>query len=197
MGLLLLAAALSLAVFNVWTSWQAGESADKALSQLKPTIEQSLSKNSSGKTSGEASIPDYLLNPEMAMPEEEIDGVGYIGVLAIPTRGLELPIISEWSYANLNISPCRYSGSAYLNNLVIAGHNFTRHFGPIGSLSIGDEVVFTDVSGNTFSYKVADIETLSPYAVEEMTSEDWDLTLFTCTLGGQSRITVRCELAKS
>ena len=28
-----------------------------------------------------------------------------------------------------------------------------------------------------------------------MTSGDWDLTLFTCTYGGQERYTVRCTLA--
>ncbi len=30
--------------------------------------------------------------------------------------------------------------------------------------------------------------------VEEMITGDWDLTLFTCTLGGQTRVTVRCQL---
>jgi sortase A len=38
------------------------------------------------------------------------------------------------------------------------------------------------------------MEILSPFAVEEMTSGDWDMTLFTCTVGGQSRVTVRCVL---
>ena len=30
-------------------------------------------------------------------------------------------------------------------------------------------------------------------AVEEMTAGEYDLTLFTCTYGGQSRVTVRCD----
>ena len=42
-----------------------------------------------------------------------------------------------------------------------------------------------------------EIERLRPTAVKEMTSGDWDLTLFTCTVGGQSRVTVRCEKLKS
>ena len=29
-------------------------------------------------------------------------------------------------------------------------------------------------------------------AIEEMVTGDWDLTLFTCTLSGQTRFTVRC-----
>lgn len=31
--------------------------------------------------------------------------------------------------------------------------------------------------------------------VDKMTSGGWSLTLFTCTVGGQSRIAVRCEYA--
>ena len=34
---------------------------------------------------------------------------------------------------------------------------------------------------------------LRPTAVEEMTSGTFDLTLFTCTYGGRSRITVYCD----
>ena len=48
------------------------------------------------------------------------------------------------------------------------------------------------MEGSTFSYTVMELEPLPADAVEEMTSGDWDLTLFTCTLDGQSRITVRC-----
>ena len=49
------------------------------------------------------------------------------------------------------------------------------------------------MDGNVFSYKVGEIITLQPEAVEEMTESDWDLTLFTCTIGGATRVTVRCE----
>ena len=56
----------------------------------------------------------------------------------------------------------------------------------------GDEVRFTDTEGNAFRYTVAELETLGKYDVEEMAAGDWDLTLFTCTYGGQSRVTVRC-----
>jgi sortase A len=41
---------------------------------------------------------------------------------------------------------------------------------------------------------VAEVETLEPTAVEEMTNSGYALTLFTCTYGGQSRVTVRCDL---
>ena len=36
------------------------------------------------------------------------------------------------------------------------------------------------------------VETLEATAVADMVSEEWDLTLFTCDLSGESRVTVRC-----
>ena len=137
-----------------------------------------------------------MLNPELPMPEREIDGQSYIGVLDIPALGLSLPIISTWSYPGLQIAPCRYSGSAYLENLVIAGHNYRSHFASLPQLQPGDAVTFTDMDGTVFRYKVDSLETLSPYAISDMTSGGWPLTLFTCTVGGQSRRAIRCDQAE-
>lgn len=43
-----------------------------------------------------------------------------------------------------------------------------------------------------FEYEVVSLEILIPEDVEPMEEGDWDLTLFTCTIGGKTRITVRC-----
>ena len=59
---------------------------------------------------------------------------------------------------------------------------------------MGSEVIFTDMDGNRFIYAVSETEQLPGTAIEEMKSGDWDLTLFTCTIGGAARVTVRCEL---
>ena len=196
LGLLLLLAALLLTAYNLWRDAMASTSVDFILEHLTPALssrQAALPALPSGEDLEEAFIPDYVLNPEMAMPEETIDGRNYIGVLDIPALGLSFPIISEWSYDALQIAPCRYSGSAYLDNLVIAGHNYRSHFASLPQLQPGDSVTFTDMDGNVFSYEVSSLETLSPYAVSDMTSGDWDLTLFTCTVGGQSRLAIRCD----
>lgn len=199
LGLLLLLAALGLTAYNLWLDARASMSVDVVLERLTPTLssrQSELPPLSSGEALEEAFVPDYVLNPEMAMPEENIDGRSYIGVLDIPALGLSFPIISEWSYDALQIAPCRYSGSAYLDNLVIAGHNYRSHFASLPQLQPGDSVTFTDMDGNVFSYEVSSLETLSPYAVSDMTSGDWALTLFTCTVGGQSRLAIRCDRAE-
>ena len=199
LGLLLLLAALGLTAYNLWRDAMASMSVDVVLERLTPTLssrQSELPPLSSGEALEEAFVPDYVLNPEMAMPEETIDGQNYIGVLDIPALELSLPIISEWSYDALQTAPCRYSGSAYLDNLVIAGHNYRSHFASLPQLQPGDTVTFTDMDGNVFSYAVSSLETLSSYAISDMTSGDWDLTLFTCTVGGQSRLAIRCDQAE-
>ena len=133
------------------------------------------------------------MNPYMDMPVQKIDGYSYIGVIEVPTLGFRLPVQDEWSYPNMKISPCRYKGSVYLGNMIICAHNSSAHFGSLKTLNEGDEVYFTDIDGNQFAYQVKGIEILSPTAVDEMESGDWDLTLFTCTLGGGARVTVRCS----
>ena len=192
-GLLLITAALFLTCRNVREAQQAAAAAEDTARQIEslrvepPPVPDTVQEPEE--------VPDYLRNPDMEMPVLEIDGHDYIGTLEIPALDLSLPVMSQWSYPNLKLSPCRFSGSAYLDDLIIAGHNYTRHFGGLKHLSIGDEVLFTDADGHVFSYAVSELEQLGPNDVEELESGSWALTLFTCTLGGKFRVTVRCERA--
>ena len=189
-GLLLIAAALALAAYNVIDAQRAARSAAQALEALSQTTAASTAEPEEASADD---APAYLADPEMPMPTVSFDGNDYIGRVDIPSLGLSLPVISEWSYPRLKIAPCRYTGSAYLDNLIIAAHNYSSHFGNLNRLNTGDTVTFTDVDGNQFTYAVSLIEDLPGTAIEEMQAGEWDLTLFTCTLGGRSRVTVRCE----
>lgn len=194
-GLLLFAAALALSVYNLWDGYRAEQSREKLLEEYRDK-HQDISDKGEQTEESDGQIPDYQLNPEMEMPEitlEDLDGAACIGVLEIPKIDLKLPVLSEWSYPLLKKAPCRYSGSAYLDNLVIAAHNYRTHFGKLKELETGDEVIFTDAAGNRFEYKVAVVEALTPQSVEDMTSGEWALSLFTCTLDGKNRVTVRCD----
>ena len=195
-GALFLAAALLLTGSNLVETYQAGQASARlsqaVFSRIESQTQEADSLSQATLAGGEEETPEHLLNPEMEMPVEEIEGNGYIGLLEIPALGLSLPVMSQWSYQNLKLAPCRYSGSAYTGNFTIAGHNYSTHFGPIGGLNAGDSITFTDMQGNRFAYEVQVVETLEATAVEDMVSEEWDLTLFTCDLSGESRITVRC-----
>lgn len=193
-GLLLIAAALLLTCVNLGEEIKAGKAAQAVLEQLAPQM-PAISAPMSDTAIIQPELPEYVLHPEMEMPVIQIDGENYIGVIELPTLELSLPVMEQWSYLRLNAAPCRYQGSVYMNDLIIMAHNFNTHFGGIKNLRPGDEVDFVDGDGNLFRYEVAELETLDSYDVEEMAAGDWDLTLFTCTIGGRSRVTVRCVLA--
>ncbi len=176
-GAVLLAAALGLLLYNLWSDATAGKQADGALLTLSDRIE----------------VNEKLIDPNRAMPTKHIGNWDYIGVLEIPSLELYLPVIDWWSYEALQMAPARYAGSAYADDMIIAAHNYHSHFGKLGQLSMGDAVLFTDVEGNVFDYRVQELELLRPEQVDALQAGDWDLTLFTCTWGGQSRLTVRCK----
>ena len=177
-GCICIVLALGLALFNVYDTFRARKSEEDILAayNLKNDLD-----------------PDVLIDPDMDMPEVELDGLSCIGTIEIPSLDLKLPVTSEFTYDLMKLAPCRYSGSVYKGNMVIAAHNSWFHFGRIHNLDSGSQVVFTDALGNQFAYHVAVIETLSPESVEEMTSSSYPLTLFTCTLDAKNRVTVRCK----
>lgn len=119
----------------------------------------------------------------------------YIGIVTIPSLGIELPVNREWSTAAAKTSPCRYTGSVAGSDLILAAHNFATQFGGIHGLSEGDAVTFTDAHGIEYRYEVSGIEVLEGTDIAKMQEGDWDLTLFTCTIGGKQRVTVRCQYA--
>ena len=121
------------------------------------------------------------------------DGYEYIGKIYFPTLDLALPVISDVGSKKLKKAPCRYDGSVYTDDMIIAGHNYITHFGRINRLKYGDEVIFTDIDKNEFRYKVIGTEIIDGKNAAALVSGEWDLTLFTCTMSGRSRITVRCE----
>ena len=196
-GLLLLAAALFLWAYNGQESRRAGDSAQQVITELtKSLTRQPPAEAGADPEQTEApavKLPEYLLDAQREMPEKTVNGRAYIGVLSIPTLQLELPVLSQWSYPNLKDAPCRYSGSLYQNDLIICAHNYASHFGRLKTLQPGDTLLFTDMDDQVVSFQMVEQETLDPYDQEAMTTGDWDLTLFTCTPGGQTRVTVRFQ----
>lgn len=190
-GLLLIAAALFLSAYNEMASHEARNSAQQVIEQLCET----LPTESTAETEA-PEVPEYMLDADREMPVQTINGRDYIGVLSIPSLELELPVISQWDYPALKVAPCRYSGSLYQDNLIICAHNYASHFGKLKTLQPGDTVQFTDMDENVVTFRMVERETLGPTDVEGMEAGDWDLTLFTCTVGGQTRVTIRFEREK-
>jgi len=175
LGLLFILAALCLTGFNILKDMKASAASAEVLEQLKI-----------GADAAES------VNDHMELPEAVIDGVPYIGVIAIPSLDIQLPAASYWDEGFAAKAPCRYAGSPYTDDMIIAGHNFWEHFGRIRSLNVGDEVMFIALNGTVFRYSAAAIENVDGTDIEGMKSGNWDLTLFTCTFSGKARVAVRC-----
>ncbi|HAB94336.1 MAG TPA: sortase [Lachnospiraceae bacterium] len=193
LGCILIVGALVLTAYNIWDAKRAEDASNE--------IAEGIAKEIGDKFVDSLTVLPYV-DPNTPMPTVTIDGYDYIGILEIPSENLTLPVMSEWDYTRLKISPCLFTGSYYSNDMVICGHNFARHFSPIKWMDIGEDVYFTNVEGMTIHYIVANRETVEPTDVELMienhsnnkeSTMDWDMTLFTCNIGGQTRCAVRCN----
>ena len=187
LGAAMICGSLGLLLFNQQQQTMAARSVDAVMPQLVTAIHESK------RLLEESQPPQELPLQQREMVVQEIDGHNYIGFVGIPALELELPVMADWTYPQLKIAPCRFTGSIFTDDLVIMAHNFERHFGRIRDLKPGDTVTFTDMEGQTISYEVVVLDILHPTAVENMTAGEYDLTLFTCTYGGKSRVTVRCD----
>ncbi len=130
---------------------------------------------------------------ENELPVLNIDGEKFCGKIIVESLGIELPVFNEWSYSLLREAPCRYTGGIETNDMIIAAHNYNSHFGRLKNLLSGDVIKFIDAYGIEHKFAVKEIIKLDGIAVSDMKDGKWDFTLFTCTKGGEYRVTVRCE----
>ncbi len=180
-GVIFVGFAMGLLIYNNYESRKAQESSELLIESIRLSI-------------AESELTEEITDPfDEEMVIKEIDGYGYIGYLSIPALQLDLPVMSEWDYGRLKISPCRYYGSTKTDNLVIAAHNYIVHFKYIGRLNQGDAVVFTDMDAVVHHYKVDSVDLLMPTDVDKVKDNGDDLILYTCTYGGAKRIIVRCS----
>ena len=182
LGVLCILSAIGFVAYNRWEDMNAKDVAQDFLEDVQSIINEEQSEKP-------------LLN-DTKMATVEVDGYDCIGILSVPVLDLELPVLTDWSYAKLKKAPCHYYGSYYEKNFVIAAHNYKSHFGRLSKLQAGDIVVFTDVSGTVHYYEVVILETLPKNATKEMITSGFDLSLYTCTPGGSNRVTVRCNAAQ-
>lgn len=202
LGTLLLAASLLLLAYNRREDARAGAEAAAGLQEVLAEIaRQETAAGGEALTSGDgADKAEAADGPgeESGEPSGEADAspadgsAGYLGYLSVPVLGLTLPVLESWSYPALRTAPCRYAGSPEDQDLVIVGHNYSRHFGRLSALREGDLVIFTDLSGARSVWPVDAVLTLEPTDVAEAIDGTYALTLLTCTPGGAGRVAVRC-----
>lgn len=187
LGVVLIVSALLLFIYNRYESDMAGQVAESLMSDLESRMEELQTEPVTEST--EPSEPAL----DSDMPVVSINGYSFVGYVEIPVLELKLPVMSEWDYNLLQISPCRQHGSYETDDLVIAAHNYRTQFGRLNKLSVGDYVIFTDVEGVINNYSVAKVTTVDPNDVDAVLNSEFDLVLYTCTLSGKTRVAVFCS----
>ncbi|MDY2987521.1 MAG: sortase [Peptoniphilus sp.] len=184
-GYIFLFIAVLLIFYNIYEDYSAREKSSEVIDEIE---------NKTNRYLDDADV--YRNLNGISMPAVKIGKYNYIGELSIEKLNTRLPVMEEWDYDRLKISPCRYRGSIYDKNMVIAGHNYKSHFGKLYTLNKGDRVEFLDVNKNIFNFEVINIEKLDPTNIELFINNEnaeWDLTLFTCTLSGKERTVIRLK----
>ena len=218
LGIASLLAAAGLLYYNNWESHAALEASNSVLAQMQQQKHSGLKgeehqndgnyrdetweeQNQSEELLGGTEDPyanhvDAFDEAAKEMTVVEIGGYDYIGYLSVPVLELELPVMSEWDYQRLRRAPCRQFGSTKTDDLVIAAHNYSAHFGRFSQLRPDDLLTFTDMDDEVILYAVVAIDMLEPTAVDAVKNSDFDLVLYTCTYGGEKRIAVFCNRVK-
>ena len=200
-GALLIGGALALYGANRAEDEKAGAAAVETAAVLQQEIEKAQTQHM--ETAPLEQPEDVSPEPSMDAPVEDaetqpapvamVGSYEYLGVLSLPSLGLELPVMADWDYERLKLAPCRQFGSAETDDLVIAGHNYIGHFANLEMLKAGDSVTFTTMDGAVNTYVVANTDIIDPEDTEKVSESGYALTLYTCTYGRQSRVTVYCE----
>ena len=118
------------------------------------------------------------------------------GVLSIPSLGLKLPVLSQYTEDLLKVSPCIYQGlgGGQPQRLVIAGHNYRSHFGSLNQLAPGDEITYRSLDKTETFFRVTQLVETGAEDAALLEEGQWDLTLLTCNLDMSRRLLVRCGM---
>ena len=191
LGVICILSAIGFVAYNRWEDKNAEGISQDLLEDVQSIIEESQPEQP--LPDGTVNLPNDTEKLPTEMATVKVGGYDCIGILSVPVLDLELPVLTDWSYAKLKKAPCHYYGTYYEKDFVIAAHNYESHFGRLSQMQAGDIVIFTDVNGADHCYEVVLLETLPKEATQEMIASGFALSLYTCTPGGANRVTVRCN----
>ena len=198
-GALLLISAAALVVYNNQKAEKSAEESHKVLIKMKEMIPEEFVVNKQEENFQQIieGTHENLVENNEEKEYIEIDGNKYIGIVRIPEINVELPVMKDWSYKKMDTAPCTYSGSLEDNDFMIMAHNYKGFFIDLKNLSSGSVIEFVKCDGELLRYEVNNIETIGGWNRDALfEGDDWDITLFTCTYSGYSRVVVRADLVK-
>lgn len=197
-----------LLVFAASSAYQAfteGNAAEKNAEETLDLFEQLVLKTDDSEP---RSISEPLITYERVevVGEEEVEPITEanpnvyepIAKIQIDRIGLNVSVLSEWSYELLDISVNKFSGPEpnEPGNFIVIGHNYinSAHFGSLKRVKTGDLIKLTDLSGKTLTYEVFEVLIIKPTEVEKLESDNpLALTLVTCDANNKFRLVVKSK----
>lgn len=146
-------------------------------------------------------IRELIPEPQGAVPEERrdntmatlsIDGTDFVGLLEIPKYDSVLPVCDDWGKPAKY--PCRFNGSVYDRTMQIGGTSQKGQYDFYRDISVGDNVFFTDMEGNRFSYTVTDICYENNADQSTLQRKESSLTLFIKNIYAFEYIIIYCDI---
>ena len=104
LGCGLIVVALALFLKNQQEQRRAAAASEEAIVKVVEVIQEHRESN---PTAEPVLPPAPDAAAEQTMTEVDIDSYSYVGFLALPSLELELPVMADWSYPQLKLSPCR------------------------------------------------------------------------------------------
>ena len=178
-GIVLLAAAVITLIF-----WQQGIRISGERAQDYVRILRTLIPEPGG------AVPEE--RTDNTMPVLSADGTDFIGILEMPRHGSVLPVGAEWG------RPFRYprcfGGSVYDRSIMIGASSQKGQYDFYREISVGDELFFTDMTGNRYAYTVKSIIYRTHADRAALNSEESALTLFIKNAYAFEYILVFCDI---
>lgn len=185
LGLVLLVAGVALIATPFYHEWQQQKEL-RALDDALAMIEDE----------SDSSESDYEV-ADRKFTKEELESVYE---LEIPSIGLNQKVLGETTEENLNMSLAQIKQDQVPGegNFTIAGHRGyrgDRHFRDLPNVENGEEVHLT-ADGKTYIYEINKSEVIEATDVDVLdeTDDKDEITMITCTIGGQQRISVQGDL---
>ena len=129
------------------------------------------------------------------MPALSLDGKDFIGIIEMPSHNLSLPVCAEWG--NESKYPCKFSGSIYDKSLQIGATSQKGQYDFYREISVGDAVLYTDMSGKRYSFTVTDLKYRKHADQSALTEKPSDLTLFIKNIYDFEYLIVFCTVSNS
>ena len=178
-GAVMMAAALVTLLFWQWNIHASAKAAKEYVHTLRTLIPEP-----------QGAVPEA--RRDNSMPVLSLEGEDYIGILEFPAFGSALPVGANWG--NSSRYPCRFSGSVYDRSIRIGATTQAGQYDFYREISVGDTLYFTDMTGNRYSYVVADIRYTRHASGEIPDSRKADLTLFIQNVYAFEYIQIYCNV---